>query len=662
MRIAISGYFLLYPATGTGQYSANLIRELARLCPDELLVICPRETTGLVRSLLTVEQGYTKVVPLSLPVGGDLGKLWFEQIGLPWACYSRQVDLLHVLYLGPPLAKPCRTALTIHDLIMLLFPETRRSLRARAYTRLARVAARRADLVLADSASTKKDVVRVLRIPQERIRVVPLGYDETFRPVADAGSLEGVRKKYGLEKEFVFYIGGLDWRKNLPRLLRAFSTINTTRKLAIAGRALSNNRTAFPNLAGLARDLGIQDRVVFLGQVPEEDKAPLYSACTVFVFPSLYEGFGLTPLEAMACGAPVVCSRASSLPEVVGEAAVLFDPTDVEEMARALTKTLTDRPLRERMRRAGLVQAGKFSWRRTAEETLEAYRQVTGGVAGLRAGHVLGAAGLSVEAGSRSTTCVVCPTGPSRIWGDQRLSRWNTALRRARREASNLRGRVLEVGCGAGRFTRALKEGSPGAVFFGCDLDPVSLSVGKSYCDGARYAAADLHVLPFLDGSFRAVLLFDVLEHLQEPALALSELYRVLEPEGILHALVPCEGQPGSLHWLLRRLRLGGDLKERHSGHIQRFTRREVWRLLGETGFRVERVTYSIHPMGQVRDILSYVEQEAWFERWHLGNPLFRLVMRLLWAASYLESNLVFKHIPVGAVALHVTARRKREP
>ncbi|MDP2935054.1 MAG: glycosyltransferase, partial [Dehalococcoidia bacterium] len=504
------------------------------------------------------------------------------------------------------------------------------------------------------------------------------------------------------------------------------------------------NRTAFPELAGLARDLGIQDRVVFLGQVPEEDKAPLYSACTVFVFPSLYEGFGLTPLEAMACGAPVVCSRASSLPEVVGEAAVLFDPTDVEEMARALTKTLTDRSLRERMRQAGLEQAGKFSWRRTAEETLEAYRQVTGGVAGLRAGHVLGAAGLPAEAGagpavtpnyeiltdkralrsgggipppppggqgrpplrlsfpsllrwvressigrsgrppcrpgassgtqvflhessagkpgSRSTTCVVCPTGPSRIWGDQRLSRWNTALRRARREASDLRGRVLEVGCGAGRFTRALKEGSPGAVFVGCDIDPVSLSVGKSYCDGVRYAAADLHVLPFLDGSFRAVMLFDVLEHLQEPGLALSELYRVLEPEGILHALVPCEGQPGSLHWLLWRLRLGGDLKERHSGHIQRFTQRDVLRLLGATGFRVERVTYSIHPMGQVRDILSYLEQEAWFERWHLGNPLFRLIMRLLWAASYLESNLLFKHIPIGAVALHVTARRKREP
>jgi len=774
MRIAISGYFLLHPATGSGQYTASLVRTLAQVCRDELMVICPAETSRLATSLLAGREEPWEVVPLSLLAGGDLGKLWFEQAGLPRAASSRKADLLHVPYLGPPLARPCKTMVTVHDLIMLLFPETRRSLQARAYTRLAALAARRADFILADSMATRNDILRVLGVPPERVKVVYLGYDEGFRPGGDPGLLDAVRKKYGLEREFLFYIGGLDWRKNLPRLLRAYSSIAPKPQLAIAGRQLSQRRASFPDLLGLVAELGIRDRVVFLGQVPEGDKASLYSACLALVFPSLYEGFGLTPLEAMACGAPVVCSNASSLPEVVGEAAVLFDPTDVQDMAGALARVVQDEPLRQRMRRLGLAQAQQFSWRRTAEETLEAYRQATGGVATSVTDGACGVVGLPVEAGAgaavvanheiltnkraswtgggisparpgeqgrpplrltlarlrrwvdgsslgggmlparpggqgrpplrltlarlrrwvggsslersgrplcrpgassstpfglsdssagkpgpRSTTCDAGPSGPSRIWGDQGLSRWNTALRRARAEASGLGGRVLEVGCGAGRFTRALKGSSPHASFFGCDLDPRSLSAGRSHRDGVSYTAGDFHALPYLDGRFQAVLLFDVLEHLREPRRALLELHRVLETGGLLHALVPCEGQPASLHWLLGLLHLGGDLKERHSGHLQRFTRRGVLSLLEEAGFRVEHVTYSMHPLGQVRDILSYVEQEEWFRRWRLDNPLYRFLMRILWSASYLESNLLFRDVPLGAVVLHVTARRK---
>ncbi len=631
MHIAISGYFLLHPNTGTGQYTAALIRALGQVSHDRITVVCPRPAQRLASSLLEGRDTPWRVAPLSMPFGGDLGKLWFEQVGLVRAAGAARADLLHVPYLGAPLVKPCKTVVTIHDLIMMLFPETRRSPQARAYTWLAARAARRADIVLADSASTRDDVVRVLGISMEKVRVAYLAPDETMRPVVDEGRLDEVRRKYGLQPGYLFYIGGLDWRKNLSLLLRSFAALPQQPQLAIAGRAFSKRRDSFPDLEGMAESLGIRDRVVFLGLVAEEDKAVLYSGCAAFVFPSLYEGFGLTPLEAMACGAPVLCSWASSLPEVVGGAAQLFDPNDEADLSRALALVLGDQGLRKEMSRKGIDQARRFTWTKTAVETLEGYRQVTD------------------------------ETGPqARIWGIESLSKWNTVLRRARQEVRGRDGRALEVGCGAGRFMRSLKENNPGAVFFGCDPDLRSLSAGLSQRDGSHYSAGDVHSLPYLDRRFRTVLVFDVMEHLQDPARALEEIVRVLEPGGLLHALIPCEGQPGSLHWLLWKLNWGGDLKERHSGHVQRFTRKTAQRMLLEAGLQVERVTYSMHPLGQFRDVLSYVGQEEWFRKSWLDNFLFRGLVRLLWSAAYLESNLLFKNVPLGAVALHVTARKGR--
>lgn len=632
MRIAISGYFLLHPSTGTGQYTIALVKALGQICDDELVLVCPGQTARLATSLLEGRRAPWRVLSLPVPAG-DLGKLWFEQVGLPRACRPVDADVLHVPYMGSPLLKPCRTVVTVHDLIMLLFPETRRSPQARAYTWLASAGVRRADFILADSLSTQKDLVRRLRIPESRIRVGYLACDEDFRRVDDGPSLDRVRSKYGLEREFLFYIGGLDWRKNVPRLLRAFSMLKQKPQLAIAGRALSQRQDSFPDLPGIVRELGLDNRVVFLGVVPEEDKASLYSACHAFVFPSLYEGFGLTPLEAMACGAPVVCSNASSIPEIVGDAAIPFDPLNEGEMARAMAEVLENSALREQMSRKGLALAKQFSWRRTAEEAIEVYRQVAGGT-----------------------------PAAERIWGNEGLARWNTALRRAQQEVTGRHGKVLEVGCGAGRFMRSLRGRNPGASFFGCDLDPKSLAAGLSQGDRCHYAAADVHSLPYADSQFATVLIFDVLEHLREPRRALQEINRVMEPGGLLHALVPCEGQPGSLHWLLWLAHCGADLKKRHSGHIQRFTRRGAARLLAGAGFRIEHMTYSMHPLGQARDILSYVQKEDWFRRRRLDNPLFRGLMRVLWGAAYVESNVFLKNVPVGSVVLHVTARKSAAP
>lgn len=233
----------------------------------------------------------------------------------------------------------------------------------------------------------------------------------------------------------------------------------------------------------------------------------------------------------------------------------------------------------------------------------------------------------------------------------------NLALRRALSAIKGHGGRLFEGGCGTGRFLRAILRQRPELVVFGCDIDDDAIATGRSFGDGIAYAQASLTHPPYTDGAFDIAVLFDVVEHLAEPRQALAEVHRVLRPGGLLHALVPCEGQPLTLHWLLWRLDLGADLKERHVGHVQRFTHASIKDAFSGAGFAITDVHYSMHPMGQVRDILSYVLCEEWARRWHLNNPLFRLAMVPLWMGSYLESNLLAR-VGLGAVAMHLTARR----
>lgn len=377
MRIGINGFFLDKPMTGSGQYVRNLLVQFAAMVDIELTVFCPSDAAvHAAEAILKEHLKASSVARVSMPrlCRGNLGKVWVEQVSLPRACRAGGVDLLHVPYFGSPLRPSCPTVVTVHDLISLVLPHYRRSLLVKAYAATVSAAARKARVIIADSEFTKKDIVRLLDIPEERIVVVPLACEARFRPVEDSEHLLRLRQKYGLADRFALYIGGLDWRKNVPMLVRAFAASDAGCQLAIAGEPYAGRGSLFPNLAEIARRCGVEERVRFLGLVPEEDKPALYSLATVFVFPSVYEGFGLTPLEAMACGAPVLCSDATSLPEVVGDAAVLFDPNDEKALAEALTCILSDDKRRGELRRRGLEQASRFSWRRTAEETLEAYK------------------------------------------------------------------------------------------------------------------------------------------------------------------------------------------------------------------------------------------------------------------------------------------------
>jgi glycosyltransferase involved in cell wall biosynthesis len=246
--------------------------------------------------------------------------------------------------------------------------------------RLVAHAARHARHVITFSEHSRTDIIRHIDIRPEYITTTLLAAEERYVPAPDSTTPAAeVAARYGITGPFIYYVGGLDVRKNVAVLLHALALLRQQGKsavtLAIAGHALGDDRHLFPDLDGLIANLGLQETVQRIA-VPYEDGPLLYRACTLFAFPSRYEGFGLPPLEAMACGAPVVTSSASSLPEVVGDAALLVAPDDVAGWAAALERLLTDAALRADLRARGLAQAARFSWQRVAEETLQVYEQV----------------------------------------------------------------------------------------------------------------------------------------------------------------------------------------------------------------------------------------------------------------------------------------------
>ena len=372
MRVGISGLFLGRLDTGSGQYLIHLLRALGSLgTGDEYLLL----------GLGGWATGGLPVRALKDPFGGrseNLAKLWFEQLSLPRAGRAMRLDVLHVPYFAPPLWKPCPVVVTVHDLIPLILPDYRRSALVQAYTRLAATAARRADLILTDSEASRRDALRLLRVPAQGVRTVYLAADPAFRP-PDAGAVEAVRRKYGLTEQYVLYLGGFDRRKNVVGLVRAFAQLprhlRERCQLAIAGRLPPRDTAFMPDPRPVAREMGVEENVIFLGWVPEEEKPSLYGGAVCLAFPSFYEGFGLPSLEAMACGTPVVASSAGSLPEIVGGGGLLVNPEDEVAVAEALARLLGDAKERRLLGERALEQASHFTWERTARETLAAYRE-----------------------------------------------------------------------------------------------------------------------------------------------------------------------------------------------------------------------------------------------------------------------------------------------
>lgn len=350
--------------SGTGRYTLELIRALAACT----------ETVQL--ALLWPEDAEPRDPPFPAEIirqaGGSARRALQTGRALRAALRSHPADLVHhPASIGP--AVPLTPAvLTVHDLIALRHPEWFRWDRALYYRNALRASVRHAARVITDSRATANDLAELLAYPESQIDVVPLGVGKEFRPASETACAE-VRRRYRLPERFFLYVGTIEPRKNLERLLTAWSSMvrEETPDLVIAGRrgwktdAFERAVVQSPSRA----------RIHTPGYVEQKDLPAVLSAATAFVWPSLVEGFGLPPLEAMACGAPVLTSNTSSLPETAGDAAILVCPTDTEAIAEALCRLSEDEALRLSLRAKGLARAAQFTWARTAERTVESYRK-----------------------------------------------------------------------------------------------------------------------------------------------------------------------------------------------------------------------------------------------------------------------------------------------
>ncbi len=360
--------------SGTGSYATALIEFLPAVLPDAAIyVACPASASGGWAGA-----GLAGVLPCS-SARFPLGTI---RRSAQMRAELRRIrpDIVHYTanfarWAGRGGVRETKVVLTVHDLSFLRSPEWFRWERGAYYRASIRPSVRLADAIIADSEATARDLESYLGLSRERISVVPLGVDERLAP-ADAGAVKRARVKYGLPDRFFLYLGTIEPRKNIPRVIEAFDGIASglDLDLVIAGREgwkPGGTRAAYAEAAR-------RDRIHFPGFIAAEDMAAVLTAARVFVWPSLWEGFGLPPLDAMACGTPVVTSTTSSLPEVTGEAALLVDPLDVEAIAAAMKRAAQDDALRSKLRAAGFARAKQLTWRKTVELTAAVYRRVAG--------------------------------------------------------------------------------------------------------------------------------------------------------------------------------------------------------------------------------------------------------------------------------------------
>lgn len=375
MRVALDGKPLAAALTGVGRYTLELASALASVAPVDdftLLSPTPLETSAAVELKRRLSTNLHEIHLNS----ERLNRYWWS-LGLPLYLAKTSFDLFHGTNYDTPRFNRIPTIVTIHDLSTLLYPDTHEQrLVARARRRLPKVA-RNATMIITGAESVKREICEQLGVASGKVAVTPYAPRAVFGRMALEDSVE-TRRRLGVADQFILFVGTIEPRKNLQTLVRAFDEIlRTTRhtpQLVIAGKRGWLMEGFFSSL----KSNGLEDRILFTGYLSDDDLRALYSSCGVFVYPSIYEGFGLPPLEAMACGAPVVTSDIPVIRETVGNAAQMVNPMDVQEVAAAIVKVLEDPQVRAQLSMAGQEQAAKFTWDATARQTLEVYEHVLG--------------------------------------------------------------------------------------------------------------------------------------------------------------------------------------------------------------------------------------------------------------------------------------------
>jgi len=370
LRIAIDAHSVGAKLGGNESYALNLIEALAQI--DRVNEYTLYVTTAAAYDRFQQRWPnfkvhrtlpHTPLIRIPLTLSAELRK--------------HPVDVLHVQFTAPPFC-PCPVVVSIHDLSFEHLPQTFNR-RSRTQLRLTvRHSARRATKILTLSEHTRRDVIDTYGIDAGRITAIPLAAPAHFGPVAHDKELQRVRHIYGIEGDYVLTVGSIQPRKNLVRLIKAYAALrgahssNRCPKLVIVGKCA----WLYDETLRALKETGVRDSVVLTGYVPESDLPALYSGALCFVYPSYFEGFGLPPLEAMKCGAPVIVGNATSLPEVVGDAALKVDPFDVSAIATAMDQLINNSVLRRELSLKGQARAKMFDWNDTARRTLAVYEQV----------------------------------------------------------------------------------------------------------------------------------------------------------------------------------------------------------------------------------------------------------------------------------------------
>ena len=375
MRVGIDGYPLSEPRTGVGHYTLELARALALISPaDQFELVSPKpfERTALDE----LERSHLSNLRATNPRASSIRGHWWS-IGLPLYARRAAFDLFHGTNFDVPLwtRKKRRSVVTIHDLAALLHPEKHRSRLVRRSRLRLPLVVRIADMIITPTESVKREVCRHLSVKPDKVTAIHLAARQSFQPLSFPETAQ-VRQRLGVKDDFLLFVGTLEPRKNLLTLLQAFAKIlgqsSLRPQLVIAGGEgwLMDESFAF------MKNPAISEHLRLTGYLSDEDLRALYSACRIFIYPSVYEGFGLPPLEAMACGAPVIAGRIPSLQETLGGAARLVEPLDVDALAKSIVEVLEDESQRRALQAAGRERAGKFSWEQTARATLDVYQSL----------------------------------------------------------------------------------------------------------------------------------------------------------------------------------------------------------------------------------------------------------------------------------------------
>ena len=379
MRIALDYTAGIRQGAGVGQYVRSLVDAMLAQDANNKYTLITSGRPTKERSFPTADnvRGRSVFIP-----DRYLNILWYRwRVPLYANYFTGPADIYHGLDFGlPPLRGKMHKIVTVYDLAFLAHPETAVPSLAAYLKKVVPEAVAAADAVAAISHATKQTLIEYYKAPEEKITVIPCGVAPHFRRITDPALLEATRRKFELERPLVLSVGTLEPRKNHLGLIKAFYEVQKSKEssamLALAG----GQGWLYEETQRMVTELKLENKVRFLGRVSELELITLYSLADVFAFPSFFEGFGIPPLEAMACGAPVITSNTSSLPEVAGDAAILVDPHDTHAIADAITRVLEDEQLREELRQKGYLQAQRYTWSRSAGKMLSVYQKLYRGV------------------------------------------------------------------------------------------------------------------------------------------------------------------------------------------------------------------------------------------------------------------------------------------